>query len=774
MRSLKIAALGICAIIGAFAAACNQPPPQITISGDINVVEGETATITLNLNEPLRRPLTVNLATTIRTDASPIDYRFNNIVVIEAGASEAAVSVTLVDDNEVETQEFLVIEIAPSEDYEIVQNRDSILTIEDNDTLPVITISDDATVDENGAITLTIRADQTLTSPLDISVAALENSTATLLDYNYNGSIRLLAGADSASFVITIIDDEIVEGDEFAVFEIAPSGSGAYELGENRAAIVTIADNDTLPVVSISDDVTVREGRDIRLTVTADRLLTTPLTVQLSASLNSSATPADYRFDSSIVIPAGQNRALVTVRTTDDDVFEGDEFATLAIERSASFEIGGDGVATVNIRDDDRQTFSATEIHDMISPSVAFVQSSSGSGSGLLIDNGNILTAWHVTDPHASVRIVFGNGEQHLNVPVRAVDPYRDLAIVGPIDTDIPPFTDFGSGDIESGDTVFLIGYPAEFEDFPVPAITQGIVSRPREWDGADLTILQVDADIRGGQSGGVLVSDLGQVVGISNYSFSDNTGLINEISDLAEFIEDLERGRNPDGIGNRILLSEFGGSIAYRDLQIANFRDQHAFIIRPSAGDSVALAVLNGSTTLSMEVIEVNRSSTVFASESPYGRNPSTSFTASRGGVYLVTIKSAEFVGEHSFDFVSSHTATRVQIDADDGRRLSVGNSRIGNLDFPTDIDYFLLDLEAGRTVDICVDSFVFDAVLLFDTLDDFRENDNSGGGFSNRNPKVTVTASETRTYLVAVIGAFVRDVGGYEIAVGSRCDDF
>jgi len=677
-------------------------------------------------------------------------------------------------------------EIAPSEDYEIVQNRDSILTIEDNDTLPVITISDDATVDENGAITLTIRADQTLTSPLDISVAALENSTATLLDYNYNGSIRLPAGADSASFVITIIDDEIVEGDEFAVFEIAPSGSGAYELGENRAAIVTIADNDTLPVVSISDDVTVREGRDIRLTVTADRLLTTPLTVQLSASLNSSATPADYRFDSSIVIPAGQNRALVTVRTTDDDVFEGDEFATLAIERSASFDIGGDGVATVNIRDDDRQTFSATEIHDMISPSVAFVQSFSGSGSGLLIDNGNILTAWHVTDPHASVRIVFENGEEHLNVPVRAVDPYRDLAVVGPIDTDIPPFTDFGSGDIESGDTVFLVGYPAEFETFPEPAITQGIISRPREWMGGELTLLQVDATIRGGQSGGVLVSDLGEVVGISNYGLGggDSTALINEISDLDEVIDDLERGRNPDGIGNRILLSEFGGSIAYRDLQIANFRDQHAFIIRPSAGDSVALAVLNGSTTLSMEVIEVNRSSTVFASESPYSRNPSTSFTASRGGVYLVTIESAEFAGEYSFDFVSSHTATPVEVDADDGRRLSVGRSRIGNLDFPNDIDYFLLDLEAGQRVAICVDSFVFDAFVSIYTeqaaRDSFASNDDSGGGFFRLNPEITYTAATTDTYVVAVSGvdelSFLGsyDIGGYEIAVGSRCDDF
>jgi len=313
-----------------------------------------------------------------------------------------------------------------------------------------------------------------------------------------------------------------------------------------------------------------------------------------------------------------------------------------------------------------------------------------------------------------------------------------------------------------------------------VPAITQGIISRPREWAGGDLTLLQVDATIRGGQSGGVLVSDLGEVVGISNRgNFAGNTGLINEISDLDEVIDDLKRGRNPDGIGNRILLSEFGGSTSYSDLQIANPRDQRAFIIRPRAGASVSLSAFNGSVTLSMEVIEVNRGSTVFASESPYSRNPSTSFTASRGGVYLVTIENAErIIGEHSFDFVSSHTATPVQIDRDEGRRLSVGRSPIGNLDFPGDIDYFLLDLEAGRTVNICVDSFLLDPYLIVDLLDSaevFEIDDDSGGGYFNLNPGITFTAPVTGTYVVSTgssLGA--SDVGGYEIAVGSRCDDF
>jgi len=315
-----------------------------------------------------------------------------------------------------------------------------------------------------------------------------------------------------------------------------------------------------------------------------------------------------------------------------------------------------------------------------------------------------------------------------------------------------------------------------------VPAITQGIISRPREWAGGDLTLLQVDATIRGGQSGGVLVSDLGQVVGISNRgNFAGNTGLINEISDLAEFIEDLERGRNPDGIGNRILLSELGGSTSYSDLQLANFRDKRAFIIRPNAGDTVSLSATSDDTTLLMEVVEVNSGFEVFASASPYTNNTSTSFTLTRSGNFIVTITS-RLNGERSFDFSSSHIATPVQIDADDGRRLSVGSSRIGNLDFHTDLDYFLLDLNAGQRVAICADSFLLDAFISVYTeqepVDSFASNDDDGGGYFDLNPEITYTAATTGTYIVAVsipsISGGASNVGGYEIAVGSRCDDF
>ena len=75
---------------------------------------------------------------------------------------------------------------------------------------------------------------------------------------------------------------------------------------------------------------------------------------------------------------------------------------------------------------------------------------------------------------------------------------------------------------VRIGSDLFLIGYPAELEDFPQPTITRGILSRLREWESIGITYLQTDASIAGGQSGGVLVSQHGEVVGISGFAFSE------------------------------------------------------------------------------------------------------------------------------------------------------------------------------------------------------------------------------------------------------------
>ena len=86
------------------------------------------------------------------------------------------------------------------------------------------------------------------------------------------------------------------------------------------------------------------------------------------------------------------------------------------------------------------------------------------------------------------MRIVFPDGSQHLVAPVVGWDLIADLALVGPIETQTEPVPLVDAAELPIGSDVYLIGYPAEEEAFPQPAMTNGILSRLRNWETIDYT----------------------------------------------------------------------------------------------------------------------------------------------------------------------------------------------------------------------------------------------------------------------------------------------
>ena len=156
---------------------------------------------------------------------------------------------------------------------------------------------------------------------------------------------------------------------------------------------------------------------------------------------------------------------------------------------------------------------SPAEIFTLISPSLAFIDTPTGTGSGILIEGNYVLTNAHVVWPFEQVRVTFPDGSEFLEAPVMNTDPLGDLAIVGPLDTSISPLDLTDGEDSVIGSELFLIGYPAEEEEFPQPTITRGILSRLREWEGLGMTYFQTDASVAGSQSGGALVSEFGDVM---------------------------------------------------------------------------------------------------------------------------------------------------------------------------------------------------------------------------------------------------------------------
>ena len=200
------------------------------------------------------------------------------------------------------------------------------------------------------------------------------------------------------------------------------------------------------------------------------------------------------------------------------------------------------------------------EVFAAVSPSVVFIEVPDGTGSGVLLSSGYVVTNAHVVGHFPTVRLFTSLGEV-AEVPVHARDWFSDLALIGPMPFDELggeiPAVDFGSSaTVAIGDNVYLIGYPGEVESRPEPAMTSGTLSRRRLAPCLGMTFLQTDAMIAGGQSGGALVDATGQLIGLSGLAgFAEsNFALVLTAEDVSAVLAGLDEGSGslstPEGSG--------------------------------------------------------------------------------------------------------------------------------------------------------------------------------------------------------------------------------
>jgi S1-C subfamily serine protease len=173
---------------------------------------------------------------------------------------------------------------------------------------------------------------------------------------------------------------------------------------------------------------------------------------------------------------------------------------------------------------------TAARAYEIIRPSVVRVrqmaQSAEGErdieksvGSGVVIvDKGIILTNLHVVAGGQRLGVVFADGTES-EATVIGVQPENDLAVIQAktLPDDLTPATLRSTGDLAPGDQVIAVGFPFGIG----PSVTSGVVSGlqrvHRSLDGTrDLVnLIQFDAAVNPGSSGGPLVTADGEVVGI-------------------------------------------------------------------------------------------------------------------------------------------------------------------------------------------------------------------------------------------------------------------
>ena len=160
-------------------------------------------------------------------------------------------------------------------------------------------------------------------------------------------------------------------------------------------------------------------------------------------------------------------------------------------------------------------------------PAVVLIKTREGSGSGIILKNGLILTNRHVVEGVGKVQIFFkpthsdnGNTETLTSEGlVKFVDVKRDLAIIAPesLPSNATALNISNSDNFDVGQDVFAIGHPMGY----TWTFTQGIISgiRTIDNDAQHYTAIQTQTPINPGNSGGPLLNSDLEVVGINTWA---------------------------------------------------------------------------------------------------------------------------------------------------------------------------------------------------------------------------------------------------------------
>jgi len=162
-------------------------------------------------------------------------------------------------------------------------------------------------------------------------------------------------------------------------------------------------------------------------------------------------------------------------------------------------------------------------------------ESPAASGSGVIISgDGYLLTNNHVVEGAQSLEVIFRDG-QTVSARLIGTDRFADIAVLK-VDAPVPGVAELGNSDVlNPGEAVIAIGSPlGDFKN----TVTVGVVSATgRSLDtGSDYTmedLIQTDAAINRGNSGGPLVNLAGQVIGINTLVVRGNGNSLDQAEGL-------------------------------------------------------------------------------------------------------------------------------------------------------------------------------------------------------------------------------------------------
>jgi hypothetical protein len=319
-------------------------------------------------------------------------------ITIPAGQTSATVTIPVINDTVVETNETLIVTLALGAHSPLVALDPALSsatgTILDNDSAQV-SVAAAANGNEAGPISGRFTVTQSAPSAVDTTISyTISGSAASGSDFPpLSGSVVIPAGQTSADVIISFLNDAVVEPTETVSITLS-SITGAALVTINPAqnvASLDVADNDTALISIAAQSGGSEEGpAAASFLVTLSAASSTPTTI--SYQVAGSATPGDdfTTLAGSVTIPAGSTSAVIDVSVLDDQRLEGVEAVSVTL---SSITTGDPQISL-----DAQASAASLQIADNESGLISIAATASGNEAGpasgqFTVTQGGITTA---------------------------------------------------------------------------------------------------------------------------------------------------------------------------------------------------------------------------------------------------------------------------------------------------------------------------------------------------------------------------------------------
>ncbi len=318
---------------------------------------------------PITVTYTVSGSATAGTDYTAL----SGTVTIPAGSSSVTFPVPVLNDTIAETNESVIVQLntitAAMPFVKGAPDKDTVIIMDDDTEQVVISASDaDAAEPSNGGqFTISIASGKPVEA--DVTITLEVTGTATNgTDYTAIPLTMVLpAGNSSITIPLSVLDDDLIEGDETVSVQLMNLASTVlYNIGGNNMATITIGDEDddnlNLEIVATKPQAAepgTEPGNEGEFTIRLESGKAPGEDITVDLNISGSATMGtDYdAIPTSVVIPAGSSSVVIPIQVQDDPKPEGMESIMVTLTNASGggmpFTLGANSLATVELLDND-------------------------------------------------------------------------------------------------------------------------------------------------------------------------------------------------------------------------------------------------------------------------------------------------------------------------------------------------------------------------------------------------------------------------------------